>query len=172
MDNLSDVVVENTAGNVGDLDVVNSSVSFTLGAFLENLTLTGTLNLDGTGNDLANKLTGNSGANLLQGGGGNDVLLGNAGADTLIGGAGTDKLTGGADADRFVLTVGSGKDTITDFTQGQDHIDLTAFGLTDLSQVQFKDLGANTQLTLASGDSFVLNGIADFHVLTLDDFFL
>ncbi|MFZ2987189.1 calcium-binding protein, partial [Ideonella sp.] len=171
VDSTADQVFEST-GAAGGTDLVNATVSFSLSAFIENLTLTGALVSDATGNELANKLTGNSAANHLNGGAGVDTLIGNAGADVLEGGLGNDKLTGGADADRFVMLAGGGKDTVTDFAIGIDHIDLTAFGLADLSTVTFKDLGANTQLTLATGESLVLNGIADFHVLSASDFFL
>ena len=55
----------------GGRDTVNSlSVSYVLGANLENLALTGAAARDGTGNGLANVLTGNNLANLLRGGGG------------------------------------------------------------------------------------------------------
>ncbi len=71
-------------------DVVSSSVSYTLSNHVEQLTLTGTTALSGTGNVLANTLTGNTGANQLYGAGGNDTLKGGTGIDTLVGGSGDD----------------------------------------------------------------------------------
>src|SRR6185295_8933196 len=61
---------------------------YKLAANFENLTLTGTLSIDGLGNELANVMTGNSGNNRLNGLGGNDLLLGGAGNDLLEGGVG------------------------------------------------------------------------------------
>ena len=58
-------------------DQVNSSVGHTLGANVENLTLIGTGNDFGEGNDLANKITGNDGDNRLEGFDGNDTMTGN-----------------------------------------------------------------------------------------------
>jgi hypothetical protein len=87
VDNTADVTTE--AANEGS-DSVNSTVTWTLGANLENLTLLGTTAINGTGNTLDNVLTGNSGANVPTGNAGNDVLDGGMGADTLIGGAGND----------------------------------------------------------------------------------
>ncbi|MGO4840418.1 calcium-binding protein, partial [Rhizobiaceae sp. 2RAB30] len=73
-----DVIVE--AAN-GGIDTVQSSVNYTLGAYLENLTLTGPA-LVGTGNTLNNVITGNALANTLNGGAGADRLVGGAGNDT------------------------------------------------------------------------------------------
>ena len=62
---------------------------------IENLTLTGTAAINGTGNALDNVITGNDGNNVLTGLAGADTLFGAAGNDKLIGGAGGDTLNGG-----------------------------------------------------------------------------
>jgi len=90
VENVGDIIVE-YAGEGNDL--VNSSVSYTLSANLERLTLTGSANIDGVGNELDNLLTGNAGANILIGGAGNDALDGKGGIDTMIGGTGNDSYT-------------------------------------------------------------------------------
>jgi len=71
-------------------DTIQSSVSWILGANVENLTLTGSTAIDGTGNNRANHIIGNSAANVISGGGGGDIITGGGGADTLSGGAGRD----------------------------------------------------------------------------------
>ena len=88
VDNAGDTATETQAG--GGIDEVRSSISWTLGANIETLTLLGTGAVNGTGNALANTLTGNGAANLLTGGDGDDRLFGGAGADTLDGGNGID----------------------------------------------------------------------------------
>jgi len=60
-------------------------------------------------------------------GDGADTLLGEAGQDTLEGGVGDDVLRGGADADVFVFNPGAGVDTIADFEDGVDLLDISAF---------------------------------------------
>ena len=66
------------------IDEVRSSISYALGDSLENLTLTGTLAINGTGNDQDNIITGNAVANILDGGGGADTMAGGLGADTYL----------------------------------------------------------------------------------------
>ncbi len=90
VDNAGDVVTEYE--NEG-IDKVNSSVTFTLDDNLENLALTGTTAIDGTGNSLNNSITGNAQANTLRGLEGNDFLNGGLGNDTLDGGNGIDTVT-------------------------------------------------------------------------------
>lgn len=125
VDNAGDVTQEASAA--GGIDLVKSSVTRTLTANLENLTLTGGGSINGSGNTLANVITGNTGANSLSGLSGADTLVGGGGADTLIGGVGIDTLTGGAGGDKFVLnasTASTDRDVITDFTHGSDKIQL------------------------------------------------
>ena len=81
VDNTSDLVSEEASEGT---DTVQSSVTYTLGRNIENLFLTGTGNLNGTGNDLANIITGNAGNNTIDGGAGADNLAGGAGDDTYL----------------------------------------------------------------------------------------
>jgi Ca2+-binding RTX toxin-like protein len=102
-----DTVVENAGGGT---DTVQSAVTWTLGSNVENLTLTGATNLNGTGSSGNNVLIGNSGNNTLDGGSGNDTADGGEGNDTLLGGSGNDQLLGGLGTD--VLNAGSGNDVL------------------------------------------------------------
>jgi Ca2+-binding RTX toxin-like protein len=111
VDNAGDTVTEN-AGE-GTQDTVKSSVSYTLGANVENLTLTGTDAINGTGNTSGNKITGNSGNNVLTGGLGKDKLAGKLGADTFDYNATKES------------AVGTKHDIIQDFKHGTDKIDLS-----------------------------------------------
>ncbi len=130
-------------------DTVRSQISWSLGSNFENLTLLGTGNLDGTGNDLNNTLTGNSGNNTLNGQSGNDQMVGNDGDDVLIGGIRVDTSTGGAGNDRFAFNIiAGGVDRITDFVSGSDKIQISAGGF-----------GAGLSIGILAESQFALNSI-------------
>ena len=119
VDNAGDVVTELASQGT---DTVNSSVTHSLTANVENLTLTGTAAINGTGNDLNNIILGNAGTNVLSGGAGKDVLTGGGGKDSLTGGAGADAFIFTALADSTLAA----PDLITDFNRADgDYIDLS-----------------------------------------------
>jgi Ca2+-binding RTX toxin-like protein len=102
IDHTGDLVIE--LANNG-IDTVQSSVTYTLAANVENLTLTGTAAINGTGNTLNNSVLGNSAINVLSGASGNDTLRGGAGNDTVNGGSGNDV---------FQFGRGDGQDLVQD----------------------------------------------------------
>lgn len=105
VDNVGDTLTENA--NEGT-DTVESSISWTLGNNVENLILTGSSNINATGNTLDNVLTGNSGVNIFAGSDGNDVEYGGGSGDTLQGGVGNDTLY--AEAGNDLVWGGDGND--------------------------------------------------------------
>ena len=109
-------------------DTVLSSVTHTLRANVERLTLTGAAAINGTGNELNNRIFGNAANNVLTGGDGLDNLNGAAGNDRLVGDDGNDILTGGIGEDTFdfssPLNKATNLDRITDFNPADDTIRL------------------------------------------------
>ncbi|NBB17591.1 hypothetical protein GVN21_19695 [Caulobacter sp. SLTY] len=108
--------------------------------------------VDGAGGN--DRLNGGGGDDLLLGGLGNDTLNGGAGSDQLAGQAGTDVYTGGEGRDYFVIFVGDGADTITDFNVAEDILDIRGLDISTIAQQ-----GANTLITFSSGDTLLLNNI-------------
>ncbi|MEI7474781.1 MAG: calcium-binding protein, partial [bacterium] len=84
VDNLADVVIETNADGSGIDKVQTALASYTLGASIENLEMTGTTGVKGTGNELANIITGASGNDTIDGGSGADTMIGGLGNDTYI----------------------------------------------------------------------------------------
>jgi Ca2+-binding RTX toxin-like protein len=112
-DSSEDEVVE-APGDAGT-DTVISSADYWIPFGVENLVLTGSAGLTGTGNSAANTITGSDGGDVLLAAGGNDTVYGGNGDDFLDGGDGADHLEGGAGNDRYVLAAG---DTLVEAAGG------------------------------------------------------
>ncbi|HET9637819.1 MAG TPA: calcium-binding protein [Allosphingosinicella sp.] len=140
VDDNGDAVAE--VSGEGDSDIVYSFLStYTLATEVENLQWNGSGSFTGTGNVLDNIIWGGGDDDSLSGGDGNDELRGSAGNDTLDGGDGDDVLigssgadihTGGAGLDVFLIgywdsSTGVDADRITDFTTGDDLVDLSSW---------------------------------------------
>jgi Ca2+-binding RTX toxin-like protein len=111
VDESGDVVTEDSTV-VTEIDTVKSTITYSLGANVENLILTGTTAINGIGNTGDNSITGNNANNTLNGEGGNDTLEGNEGIDTLIGGAGDDTYIVDTTTDIITEVANNGNDTI------------------------------------------------------------
>ena len=174
VDNAGDVVTENAGEGA---DSVQTALGYTLGANIENLTLTGTGAVNGTGNALDNAIIGTSGVNTLTGGAGNDTLDGGGGADTLVGGLGDDYYfmsTG----DVVVENDAEGNDTvhttINDYTLGAnlENVSTTQFDVTgnassnvivgnNLDNTLDGAAGADTLVGAIGDDTYVVDDAGD-----------
>ena len=153
VDNAGDVVTDSQG-----TDTVQSSISYTLGADVENLTLTGAAFI-GTGNDVANVMTGNASSNVLVGFGGNDTLDGGAGGDMLVGGLGNDTYFVDSAGDFVVESANEGIDTVnasTHYRLAENLENLTLTGSADLQGLRQRDantLTGNAGNNLLDGDA-------------------
>ena len=154
VDSTNDVVTEGASAGT---DTIQTGITYTLAALanIENLTLTGTGNINGTGNALNNVLTGNSGNNTLTGGAGNDTLIGGAGTDTAA-------FSGNAATFQF----GQSAVTVGNAAQGTDtlsSIELATF--TDGTFTLLVGTAVGTTLTGSNGADLIF-GLAGNDTLT------
>ncbi len=168
----NDTYVVNVTGDVvtelanEGTDTVQSAVTWILGANVENLTLTGTTAINGTGNTLDNVLIGNSAANTLTGGAGHDMLDGGAGNDTMVGGTGNDSYIVNATGDIVTEQANEGTDTVLSAvtrTLGANLENLTLTGTAAingtgnaLDNVLIGNSAANVLTGAAGNDTYVV----------------
>jgi Ca2+-binding RTX toxin-like protein len=125
-----------TGSGDGGIDTVQASIDYVLPSGVENLTLTGTGNLNGTGNALDNVITGNAGNNIL---------------------------TGGAGTDTFVFNFGFGSDTIADFHSGEDVLQLDHTIFADVAAMiahTADNVQGDAVITADANDWITLHGVS------------
>ena len=168
VDNTGDVVTELTDSG---LDTVQSSVTYALPADVENLVLTGTSDINGTGNMLDNIITGNAGNNMLDGGSGADTLIGGAGNDTYyidgIGDAVTEDAGQGTDTvnSSITYTLGANLENLT--LTGTDNINASGNELNNLingnagNNLIDGGMGADIMSGGAGNDTYIVDNAGD-----------
>ena len=135
---------------------------------MENLTLTGTAVVNGTGNTLNNVITGNGANNILDGAAGDDTLIGGVGADTMKGGLGNDTFVVDATTDVVTENLNEGVDVIqtsvslTTLAANVEGLVLTGTGLltgvdNGLNNLLTGNTAANT-LTTGTGNDILQGG--------------
>ncbi|MFK7753490.1 MAG: calcium-binding protein [Sedimentitalea sp.] len=154
-------------GGKGD-DIVEGGAGIdTLDGGKDNDIMDGGANNDlvkgGEGNDI---VRGGSGADLLHGNKGDDQLFGDAGDDilvdaqgnsTLTGGTGNDFLKGGVGNDTFVFETGGGADRVRDFSQGDDLLDVSDFGLSGIGDMFLSQQGSSARIDFLGGEVVILD---------------
>src|SRR6185312_4723410 len=161
VNSLDDVLTEGASAGI---DSVFSTVTWSLDPNFENLTLTGTADIDGFGNDGANKITGNAGKNFLSGGLGVDTMIGGAGDDTyfvtdskeVVTESLTKEKGGGIDTVQTIASYVLGTNLDNLELLGGSPIDGTGNALNNI--ITDKGGGANTILGLAGNDTLIANG--------------
>lgn len=106
----------------------------------------------GVGDDFAK---GGAGADLINGGGGDDLLIGGAGDDTITGRTGDDTLKGNDGADVFQFRASDRNDTIRDFEQGQDRIEILN-GAESFADLSIEQDGANVLISFGKAQITVI----------------
>jgi len=169
VENIGDSIIE--LSNEGT-DKVTSSITWTLGANLENLSLSGIQAINGIGNGLNNIINGTAAANALFGDAGADSLTGGNGRDTLVGGIGKDQLYLAetvAVTDTVKITTGDSKwngyDEVANFALGKGTTNTTADRL-DLDTIK---IAANTTAINGVDKGIIKSHSISNGLITFDD---
>lgn len=158
IDNVGDTIVELPGEGV---DIVRTLINYTLGDYVNHLTLIGTASINGTANEYDNVVIGNSGNNILNGGAGNDRLTGGIGSDSLIGGVGIDQILETGDFN-YTLTNTSLSKTSSNATSTAITANATAYTFTSNTAMTIADYST---ITSNLNVSDVSGNISDVDVL-------
>lgn len=120
----------------------------------------------GSGNDVAiggvgnDWIAGGRGRDTVLGEAGHDNIYGGAGQDTINGGSGRDWIAGGSGCDTFVFERGGHRDTIVDFRNGKDVVDLSGFSAIEgFDDITVHEGWYGAKIELGDGDSLFLLGV-------------
>ncbi len=157
----SDIYVVNDPGDLvveyGDpgTDRVKADISYTLGDNLENLTLTGSHDINGTGNALSNVIGGNDGNNVIDGGAGADTMYGRGGDDTFI----VDNIH-----DQVLEYNGEGTDTVMASVSFKAYTSIEILILTGSSNINATGSADANTITGNSGNNVLDGALGDDHL--------
>lgn len=164
VDNALDVVSENVGEGLADLILSSVTYDMSVSAFtnVENLTLTGTANLNGTGNIIDNIITGNAGINTLSGGDGNDTYVVQSLSDVIL-----DAVGEGSDTVLSAISwaLNNVQETENIFLQGTDSINATG---NDLNNLLLGNSGKNILNGGLGNDTYGIGASATFDTIVLD----
>ena len=104
-------------------------------------------------------LRGGLGNDRLSGGIGADILSGGPGGDLLSGGPGNDRLLGGSGADVFDFTVREGRDTVADFQNGSDRLQIRDSAVHAFTDLAVSQAGADLRVAF-DGTAVILHDVA------------
>ncbi len=156
-----DVVIEQPGeGN----DTVHSYIDYVLPENVNNLTLMGSDDLEGTGNTLDNVIVGNTGDNVLNGVEGDNYIDGRAGANIMIGGAGDDIYVVNSEDDVVIEQPGEGHDTIRSSVTYALPDNVEDLILTGSADIDGTGNELDNYIQGNNGDN-VLNGVAGANVM-------
>lgn len=123
----------------------------------------------GDGDDI---VKAGAGDDVIDGAGGKDTLIGHSGDDIIEGGPGIDRISGSAGADTFIFSPGFDLDIVFDYADGEDKLDVSAFGFASFEDdiaPTLRTINGKAILDLAPGDRIVLSGVAT-NLLDASDF--
>jgi Ca2+-binding RTX toxin-like protein len=150
--------------DVDGFDEVLTSITYSLPDGIEELTLTGTAAINGTGNSLNNAIIGNNAVNALNGGAGNDTINGIGGADIMAGGAGDDVYWVEVSGDQTIENAGEGTDVVYSYITRTLDANVEGLVLVGIQPMNGTGNGA-ANLIRGGGGSNTLNGAGSFDAL-------